>query len=352
MKRSVKLADVARAAGVSQGTASNVFAKPDLVRVEVRERVEAAARALGYGGPDPKGRLLRAGRVNAIGVVVMDDLAYFFNDPFNREFMTGVAEICDARGAGISLVSAVDRDSVTWGIDTALVDGFILQCIEDGDRLIELARKRGLPFVAVDVDPGPGASALLTDDRHGARLSAEHLLALGHRRFGILSLDLRFDPHYGPVDAARRKEISYGASRDRLEGYAEALGAAGITLDDVAIIEADNGPGGAAGAATTLLEIAPDVTAVLAMSDVLAFGMIAVAQARGIAIPDDLSVVGYDDVPESARCAPPLTTISQQIQERGRLAAHMIFDDGPPRRETTPILLMIRGSTGSVRSPR
>ena len=74
----------------------------------MRERVEEAARKLGYRGPDPKGRLLRAGKVNAIGVVVMDDLTYFFNDPFNREFMTGVAEVCDQRGAGIALVSAVD----------------------------------------------------------------------------------------------------------------------------------------------------------------------------------------------------------------------------------------------------
>src|SRR5262245_59852042 len=127
MKSSVKLADVARTAGVSQGTASNVFAKPELVRPEVRERVQQAAARLGYHGPDPKGRLLRAGRVNAIGVVVMDDLGYFFNDPFNREFMIGVAEVCDERGAGISLVSAVDRDSAAWGIDTALVDGFIIQ---------------------------------------------------------------------------------------------------------------------------------------------------------------------------------------------------------------------------------
>jgi len=352
MKRSVKLADVARAAGVSQGTASNVFAKPDLVRPEVRKRVEAAAAALGYHGPDPKGRLLRAGKVNAIGVVVMDDLAYFFNDPFNREFMTGVAEVCDARGAGISLVSAVDRDSAAWGIDTALVDGFILQCIEDGDRLIELARKRGLPFVAVDVDAGPGTSSLLVDDRHGARLSAEHLLALGHRRFGMLCLDLRFDAHYGPVDAARRAEVSYGATRDRLEGYAEALAAAGITLDDVAIIEADNGRAGALAAAETLLDIAPEVTAVLAMSDVLAMGMLAAARARGRAVPAELSVIGYDDVPEAAASAPPLTTISQRVQERGRLAARMIFDSGPPRKETAPVELVVRASTGPAPPPR
>src|SRR5262249_58937448 len=92
-----------------RGTACNLFRRPEIGRPEVRQRVEDCARKLGYGGPDPKGRLLRAGKVNAIGVVVMDDLTYFFSDPFNREFMRGVAEVCDERGAGLALGSAVAR---------------------------------------------------------------------------------------------------------------------------------------------------------------------------------------------------------------------------------------------------
>src|SRR4051794_19768368 len=96
----VRLADVARAAGGSQGTASNVFNRPQLVREEVRERVEATARSLGYRGPDPKGKLLRAGKVNAIGVATAEPLSYFFDDPFARVLMTGIAEACDAQGAG------------------------------------------------------------------------------------------------------------------------------------------------------------------------------------------------------------------------------------------------------------
>jgi DNA-binding LacI/PurR family transcriptional regulator len=346
MKRSVKLADVARAAGVSQGTASNAFAKPELVRTEVRERVEQAARSLGYHGPDPKGRLLRAGRVNAIGVVAMDDLSYFFNDPFSREFMIGVAEVCDNRGAGIALVSAVDRNSAAWGIDTALVDGFIVQCMEDGDRLIELARRRRLPFVAVDVDPGPDASSIMVDDRSGARQAAEHLLALGHRRFGILSLEITADGRTGPIDRARRSQARYGATRDRLAGYEDAISAAGLDLDDMVIVESGNDRRGAAEGAATLLDVAPDITAVLAMSDVLALAMIGEAQRRGRDVPEDLSVVGYDDVPEAARAEPPLTTVAQPIVEKGRLAARMIFDPGPPRKETLPVRLVPRGSTG------
>src|SRR3954465_4984393 len=106
-------------------------------REEVRERVRAAAVRIGYGGPDPKGRLLRAGKVNAIGVATAEPLAYFFDDPFARVVMSGISQACDAPGAGISLVSAGNEETLAWNIQSALVDGFIVFCIEGGSRLIE-----------------------------------------------------------------------------------------------------------------------------------------------------------------------------------------------------------------------
>ena len=145
---SVKLSDVAKAAGVSQGTASNVFSRPEIVRAEVREHVHATARAMGYGGPDPKGRLLRAGKVNAIGVATAEPLAYFFDDPFARELLRGISEACDKVGAGIALVSARRDERLAWNIQSALVDGFVLLCIENGEHLVQLTRDRTLPFVA------------------------------------------------------------------------------------------------------------------------------------------------------------------------------------------------------------
>jgi DNA-binding LacI/PurR family transcriptional regulator len=354
MAKAIKLADVARAAGVSQGTASNVFSRPEIVRPEVRRRVEESARQLGYGGPDPKGRLLRAGKVNAIGVVVMDKLTYFFSDPFNREFMRGLSEVCDARGAGIALVSAVDEASAAWNINSAVVDGFIVQCIEAGDRLIELTKRRKLPFVAVDIDAGPEASSILTDDRGGARMAAEHLLGLGHRHFGILSLEITGDGHTGRVDRLRREAAKYGATRDRLLGYEDAFNAAGIAIDEVPIIESFNDPEGAAAGAAALLDSAPGMTAVLAMSDVLALAMLSGARKRGVRVPEELSIVGFDDVPEAAAAEPPLTTIFQPILEKGRLAGRMIFDRGPPRKEVLPVKLVLRGTTAPPRqdSPR
>jgi DNA-binding LacI/PurR family transcriptional regulator len=349
MAKAPRLADVARAAGVSQGTASNVFNRPEIVRPEVRVRVEDCARKLGYSGPDPKGRLLRAGKVNAIGVVAVNELSYFFSDPFDREFMTGVAEIADERGAGIALVAANDSAKAAWSINSAVVDGFIVQCIERGDRLLELTRRRGLPFVAVDIDPGPEASAITIDDRAGARMAAEHLVGLGHRRFAILSLEVVDDGKTGLIDRGRRQMAAHGATRDRFLGYEDALAAAGIDFDSVPAVEALNDRSGAVAGARELLEKASGATAILAMSDVLALGALKAADERGIRVPDDLSIVGYDDVPEAALSRPPLTTIAQPIVAKGRLAAQMIFDGGPPRRVVLPVNLVVRGSTAPPR---
>src|SRR3954471_19987947 len=126
LDKTIRLADVARAAGVSQGTASNGFNRPQLVREEVRGRVEAMARSMGYRGPDPKGKLLRAGKVNAIGVATAEPLSYFFDDPYARTMMASISQACDATGAGISLVSAANGEQLAWNIQSALVDGFIV----------------------------------------------------------------------------------------------------------------------------------------------------------------------------------------------------------------------------------
>jgi len=345
--RASKLSDVAKAAGVSQGTASNAFNRPELVRPEVRARVEAAARSLGYAGPDPKGRLLRAGKVNAIGIVVHERLSVFLNDPGDLLMLTGIAEVLDEKGAGMALISAYPEDETpAWSIKTAVVDGFIVFCLEDGDRLIEETRRRGLPFVAIDLDPGPEASAVCIDDKGGARIAAEHLLALGHRRFGILALELIGDGHFGPVDPARRRAARYAATRARFEGYGEALAAAGIDIDTVPIMEVLHRRDNGAAATAEIIARDPEVTAILAMSDLLALGALDHAAVAGIPVPDRLSIVGFDDIPAAIAARPPLTTVAQPIREKGRRAAELAFAQGRPRHEVLDVALVVRGSTG------
>ena len=230
--RPIRLADVAKAAGVSHGTASNVFSRPAIVREEVRERVMAAAQKLGYGGPDPKGRLLRAGKVNAIGVATAEPLSYFFDDPFARVVMSGISQACDATGAGISLVSAVNEEQLAWNIQSALVDGFIVFCIEGGSRLVELTRERKLPFVALDFGfDDETIAAIGVDDVAGGRMAARHLAGLGHRRFAVLALPF-VESGFGPASLERVEAAVYSGTRDRLRGYFEALAEFGIDTAD------------------------------------------------------------------------------------------------------------------------
>jgi DNA-binding LacI/PurR family transcriptional regulator len=349
MNRPLRLIDVAKAAGVSRSTASNVFARPDLVRPTVRAHVEDVARRLGYAGPDPKGRLLRAGKVNAIGVVLGEGLTEFFADPYNQEFMSGITEACDERGAGVSLISAKQEQALRWSIDSALVDGLVLMCMAGDTRLVELAHRRGLPFVATDTDPGPEFSSVLIDDRGGARLAAEHLIGLGHRDIGVLSLEGAGDGKVGFAEPARRASWEYRNTRERMRGYEDAFGSAGIATDAVPVVESFNDPEAARQMAGELFDLAPEITAVLAMSDVLALAAMKEARERKLSVPGEVSVVGFDDVPAAAASSPPLTTVHQPIAEKGRRAARMIFASDRPQREVLRVELVVRESTAGPR---
>ncbi|WP_421913500.1 LacI family DNA-binding transcriptional regulator [Mesorhizobium sp.] len=349
--RPIRLADIAKAAGVSHGTASNVFSHPEIVREEVRERVKAAAEAMGYAGPDPKGRLLRAGKVNAIGVATAEPLSYFFDDPFARTMMAGISEGCDATGAGIALVSAVNEEKLAWNIQSALVDGFILFCIEGGSRLVGLTRERKLPFVALELGfEDEDISAIGVDNVAGARLAARHLAELGHRRFAILALPF-VDNSTGPVSPAQIQAARYTATRDRLIGYFDALSPFGIDTSRVPIYETGNDRLTTRAGLERVFAGDEPPTAILAMSDRVAMFAIDWLKERGLAVPGDVSIVGFDGVPDAAFCTPPLTTIAQPIAEIGRRAARAILDfNGTVRRETLGVELVIRASAGPAKA--
>lgn len=346
--RPIRLTDVAKEAGVSHGTASNVFSRPEIVREEVRERVFTAASKLGYAGPDPRGRMLRAGKVNAIGVATAEPLSYFFDDPFSRMVMSGISQACDATGAGISLVSAANERNLAWNIQSALVDGFIVFCLEGGSRLVELTRERKLPFIALDFGfDDPTISTLGVDDRAGARLAAQHLVDLGHRHFAVLAM--QFDESGpGPVTAARADGALYSATRDRLLGYFDVLADAGIETGSVPIYETMHDEPTTWAGLEHIFAAAEPPTAILAMADKIALHALDWLNARGVAVPRDVSIIGFDGVPEGAISDPPLTTIEQPMAEMGRRAVDTILNfDGTVRRVTLDVKFVVRGSTAT-----
>lgn len=345
-KGAIKLADVAKAAGVSQGTASNVFSRPQIVRQEVRERVRAVAKEMGYKGPDPKGRMLRAGKVNAIGVVTAEPLSYFFNDPYARVLMEGITEACDAGGTGISLVSSQNSDELVWNINSALVDGFVLFCLEGDSRLIELTRERTLPFVALALGfEDESIPAIGVDNVAGAKMVARHVAKLGHRRLAILSLPF-IDDRFGLASMDDVRAAVYSTSSDRIFGYFEGLSEFGIDTADIPILETQNDAETTRAGLDYLFDLDEPPTAILAMSDRIALDTLDWLRQHCIKVPEEVSIAGFDGVPEAALSDPPLTTVEQPIAEIGRRAVRMILDGGAPgHREVLDVKLIVRGST-------
>jgi len=346
MTKTIRLKDVAETAGVSHGTASNVFNRPDLVREEVRERVLQAARALGYAGPSPVGRLLRSGKVNAIGIAAAEPLDYFFSNPWARRLLTEVAEVCDARGAGLALVSVAEDQPLGWSIESALVDGFLLRCAGPG-LLVEVAQKRGLPFVALSLDTAePDVPAIDIDDFGGACAAARHLVELGHRRIAVLGIGLGDGP--GRISPEGVRATRFVNVRERARGYWTALAEAGIGESEVPVLATGSDGWNTEAAMAVLFEGSqPPPTALLAMSDLVALKAIRWLAARGRRVPEDVSVVGFDGVPEAAMANPPLTTLEQPFRRIAERSVAAILDDALPEgREVLPLTLVTRNSTG------
>jgi DNA-binding LacI/PurR family transcriptional regulator len=350
MKKPVRLSDVARAAGISLGTASNAFNRPALVRSEMRDLVHATARELGYSGPDPIGRLLMGAKAHAIGVLPPGDMpvSHAIGSPYFRDFMRGIAEVCDEYDSSLLVISGA-QDRKTWAIRNALVDGFILGHVEEA--ALVSARQRKVPFVAIDMGAGPQSHSVRVDGRDGARQAAEHLLSLGHRRFAIASV-LRKPAEavwHSPAKSERRLAAGFPIDAEKLLGYADALASAGLSIDDLPIVEFHLVSPGVEAGARTLLDRCPEATAILAMSDRQAIAILAEAKARKIDVPGDLSVVGFDDAENAIFADPPLTTIAQPTVEKGRIAARLLFEGAPPRQVVLPTRLVVRASTAPPR---
>lgn len=341
------LKDVAREAGVSRGTVSNVFVHPERVRAEVRERVEAAASRLGYAGPDPRGRLLRAEKFNALGFVVPGafGLANLLLSPYGRELVAGICDACDGAGSSLTLIDGREPQ-LEVALRDALVDGFVVGTVGHINAM-ETARRRRLPFSILDVNGGDDVNSVVIDGRAGARAAAEHIAELGHKRIAVLAVGRAPGP---PIRHEPRAEptlvTGYELDRDKLAGFAEGLAAHDLSIADVPIVETLPAHPEAGRA---ILDAAPNATAIFCFSDRQALTLLAECATRRIKVPADLSIVGFDGVPETATTSPSLTTVAQPTRQKGRIAAEMVLKEEAPRQVTLPVELIIRDSTAAPR---
>lgn len=345
------LTRVAKELGISPMTVSNAYNRPNQLSEALRARIFETARRLGYHGPDPVGRSLRRQRTDVVGVLYSNPLSYAFDDPAAVSFLGGLSSITEEADLGLLLVPAAGgRDPGT--ATRAAVDGFVIYSMSDEEPLLETALDRELPTVVVDQPFKEGLPFVGIDDEAAARMAAEHLLHLGHERFAVVSFALSPDGREGIADSVRQEQAAFRVSRLRLLGYRAALEDAGLLWSGVPVYEC---PGSAREfgqrAAEALLSPDPRPTAVLALSDQLALGIIEWATERGLSVPEDVSVMGFDDIPAAASADPPLTTVHQDHAEKGRLAGRMLVsqlrqEDGP---SAGPLAarLVVRGSTSS-----
>jgi DNA-binding LacI/PurR family transcriptional regulator len=353
-RRSVTLATLARELGVSRTTISNAYNHPDQLSPALRAKVLETADRLGYPGPDPVAATLSRGRVGALGLLFFEDphypLRFAFSDPAHVLFLEGVAEACGRAGVGLVLVGGGRSSEL---VRAALVDGFVCQYDVEDDERIQAVEDRGLPLVVVDGPPRPGAGHVGIDDRGGAALAARHLLELGHRRLAVVSAPLSPDRQEGPAGQERQAAASYQVIRERLLGYRDAVEEAG--LDWAAVTVEERHPYGQdAGrrAAAALLDRPDRPTALLAMSDEHALGAMRAAEERGIAVPEELSVVGFDDIPTAELARPALTTVHQPHHDKGAAAAEWLLDPASrPDSLILPVELVVRASTAPPPPP-
>jgi DNA-binding LacI/PurR family transcriptional regulator len=348
----VTLQTLADRVGVSRMTVSNAFSRPDQLSAELRDVILAAADELGYIGPDPAARALARGTSGAVGVLLTDTLEYAFTDEVATNLLAAITVELAPTGLALTLLSSTEHGDLIPARDVPM-DGALVYSCRTSSTSAEWLKKRKLPLVFIDHATVKGYSSVNIDDRGGARAAAQHLIDLGHRRIAVVNSVI--DSPIGPIEVA---DILRGnnTAAARMLGWLDALRPAGV-VPRVVNAGRTTEEGGIDAARALFDATGPDrPTAVLCFSDLIAVGVIAHANACGLRVPDDLSVVGFDDASLARHTRPPLTTVHQDVAAKGRAAAAALTAaieharTGAPvriRHLVLPTSLVVRESTAA-----
>lgn len=333
--QAVTVRQVARRAGVSTATVSRALSGSGPVSPGAAERVRSASRALGYE-PNRIARSLRVRRTRLAGVLIPD-----IQNPFFTAVVRGVEDVLQAEGWTLLLGNSDDHaDRESRSLATLRAEGaagVVLVPGQEGSAYRSLLG-RGLVLVAIDRSPeGLDVDRVTVANVEGARRAVAHLLALGHRRVGLVG---------GPRGLS--------TSADRRRGYDAALAAAGVRRLASLVEEGDFRPRGGRAAAERLLSREPRPTALFVTNDLMTLGAYEALRARGLRVPQDVAVVGFDDAPWAPWLDPPLTTVAQPAYELGRTAAELLLarleePARPPRSVVLDAPLVVRESCGARR---
>ena len=317
MKRKVTIRDVAKYAGVSVATVSNVINNINKASDETREMVLKSIKEIGYQ-PDFAARCLANGKSNLIGVMLpiteKGDEPYLLlkDNPFFSEFISGIDFISCKRGYDFLIAGIESGQKCKEWIIKRNLDGIIMLGMLPRSFFDEMEELK-LPVVLIDAyeEFATRFHRIMADDKNGGYISTKHLISLGHRYIAFVTGSIKYS----------------GVNRERFEGYKKALQEAGIALDPGLVFENHVTFEGGYQAGKKIMETNSKITAVAAVADVVAFGLINVFRDHGKSVPDDYSVVGFDDIQLCQYVVPRLTTIRQNIFKKGVAAVEAIISD-------------------------
>lgn len=335
------LEDIARQAGVSRSTVSRVVNGHPNVRADVRQRVLEVVQETGYH-PNAAARTLASQRSRTIGLVLPRTVSSFFADPYFPHLTQGIAQACNQSDytLGLFLVGSDEDEEKAFPrlSRRGYLDGVLVQTGQVGDQLIERLIHSEMPLVIIGRPfHSDGVSFIDVDNLDAARNAVGHLVRLGYQRIATIT---------GPANNT--------TGIDRREGYLRALAERGRTVEEALVAEGDFSEASGYYAMKRLLPAKPD--AVFAASDVMAFGGMRAIREAGLRIPEEIALVGFDDLPQASRSEPPLTTVRQQVVQFGMSAVEVlidVIDNGvtPPRRIVMATELIVRDSCGAQRRP-
>jgi LacI family transcriptional regulator len=296
--------DVARLAGVSQPTVSRALRDDQRISAGTRRKVQEAAVALGYV-PSEAGRSLSTRMTKRMGVLVTD-----LTNPFYPHLVAPLHDELERLGYRMMLFA--ERSDEVTAYERLLdrsIDGVVLTTATLGSPLPAELRRRGLPFVYLNRESGTAADAAVVDNRHGAELAARELVRLGHTRVAGV---------FGPDDTS--------TGRDREHGFRQALAEEGIALPESQVRRGPFDFATGAAALPELLAAAPRPTAVFCGNDVIAIGVLDAALRAGVRVPDELTVIGFDDIPMASWASFELTTVRHDLHGMARAAARLLVE--------------------------
>jgi len=324
----VSIKDIAEAAGVSHSTVSRALSDSPLVKAETKARIQYLAQEMGYS-PDAIARSLVTQRTYTVGVVVTT-----IADPFVAEVVQGIEDMAQENGYSVILASSASEPerevAAVEMLRAKRVDSVIVTSSRVGALYLEHLERIGVPVVLVNnhnEQSGRYTFSVSVDNRHGGHMATSHLIERGHCRIGYVS---------GPAD--------HSDDAERLAGYCQALDEAGIPFDPALIVPGNGRLDGGERALRTLVRLAELPTAIFCYNDMTAIGLMSAARQAGLSVPEDLAVVGFDDIPLAAYIYPSLTTVAQPQRDMGRQAMNMTLTLVTADDSTTPFSdVVVRG---------